>query len=487
MNCPVCDRSLAPTLSICPSCGAMMFDSVREELQSKITSGRLAKKSPTAETAVPVAVQKAPEPAMPVRKVDTPGHVRPVFTIKAPETSAGDRIATKVAPALISSAVAVEKKPVAVPQIVEAPAAVDKAIRRVETTDLASPKTSPTLVGFQSKNPTIPDWRLQLQNAVQQRKGGQPSSAAAPVSAVPRVRAAESLKEMALSAEIAAEAIPAVPASADPRVANAMRRIAESRQAFLGKEIKARTPRPAVPRVHKFDLHSSAPPPAPRAAAEPQPAKPRLVAAPVQVPTALKRDTNKLPPIVLNRAQTSAEEAPSVDEIAKPFATEFGEIKRIRITAEHEELDGIETVEAETEEIEDLAHVSMRFGAGLFDFIIASFIGLLLLSPVLFTRDGWFAPAGLLAFAGVTAVVMFLYMTVCVGFYGKTIGMRLFSLELVDAVENEYPTLHQAAVNSSVFILSLICGGLGFLTMLFNEEKRAAHDLLSGTILVREF
>ena len=82
---------------------------------------------------------------------------------------------------------------------------------------------------------------------------------------------------------------------------------------------------------------------------------------------------------------------------------------------------------------------------------------------------------------------MFLYMTVCLGFSGKTLGMRLFSLELVDAAENEYPTLHQAAVNSAVYILSLIFGGTGFLTVFFNEERRAAHDLLSGTILVREF
>jgi uncharacterized RDD family membrane protein YckC len=78
-------------------------------------------------------------------------------------------------------------------------------------------------------------------------------------------------------------------------------------------------------------------------------------------------------------------------------------------------------------------------------------------------------------------------MTLCLGFFGKTMGMRLFSLELVDAVENEYPTLKQAAINSSVFLVSLVFGGAGFLTSLFNEERRALHDLLSGTILVREF
>ena len=38
MNCPVCKRSLAPTLSICFACGAMVNDSVREELQTKIAA-----------------------------------------------------------------------------------------------------------------------------------------------------------------------------------------------------------------------------------------------------------------------------------------------------------------------------------------------------------------------------------------------------------------------------------------------------------------
>jgi uncharacterized RDD family membrane protein YckC len=477
MNCPVCNRSLAPTLSICPSCGAMMFDSVREELQSKITSGRLVKKAqPPPEPAIAAAKIKLPEPAMPVFKVRTPEAAPPLAT----------RAAIAVAPALERQPAVNTPVTIAVSEVVES-VPVAKPVRRVETTDLSSPKTSPTLLGFQSKNPTIPDWRLQLQNAVQQRKGGQPITTGTAPAAATRVRAAAPRTEMALQADVPADS--AVPASADPRVANAMRRIAESRQTFLEKEqIPVAAPRPSVPKVHRFDLHASTPAISAPSNGVPLAAKPRLVAAaPVAVPLPVKRDTNKLPPIVLDRTNIDNEKAVAAEEISKPLTAEFSEIKRIRIAAEHHEPEEIDLVDAESEEIEDLAHVSMRFGAGLFDFIITSFMGLMLLSPVLFTRDGWFSPAGLLAFAGVTAVVMFIYMTVCLGFYGKTVGMRLFSLELVDAVENEYPTLHQAAVNSSVFILSLIFGGLGFLTMLFNEEKRAAHDLLSGTILVREF
>jgi uncharacterized RDD family membrane protein YckC len=82
---------------------------------------------------------------------------------------------------------------------------------------------------------------------------------------------------------------------------------------------------------------------------------------------------------------------------------------------------------------------------------------------------------------------MFIYLTTCLGLFGKTFGMRIFSLELVDVDESEYPTFHQAALNSTIYLISLALGGIGFLTIPFNEEKRAIHDLLSGTIVVKEF
>ena len=129
----------------------------------------------------------------------------------------------------------------------------------------------------------------------------------------------------------------------------------------------------------------------------------------------------------------------------------------------------------------------MRFGAGLFDFIIGGFASMLLLSPLAFAGMEWFSWGGMFAMVGTLAIVLFLYMTASLGFFGKTAGMKLFSLELVDAVENEYPTIRQAAVNSAIFLLSIGVAGVGFVTMLFNEEKRALHDLISGTILVREF
>jgi uncharacterized RDD family membrane protein YckC len=94
---------------------------------------------------------------------------------------------------------------------------------------------------------------------------------------------------------------------------------------------------------------------------------------------------------------------------------------------------------------------------------------------------------GFLAIGGAVLVVMFLYQTATIAFMGRTFGMKLFSIEIIDAEANELPTLHQAAVNSAVYLLSLLLGGIGFLPALFNEERRTIHDMLSGTILIREY
>ena len=99
----------------------------------------------------------------------------------------------------------------------------------------------------------------------------------------------------------------------------------------------------------------------------------------------------------------------------------------------------------------------------------------------------WFSVSGLAAFFGVWATAVFIYMTLAIGMYGKTLGMRMFGLELIDAEENDYPTFHQAAVRSAVFLLALLFLGAGFLPMIFNEEQRAAHDIAAGTIIVTEF
>jgi uncharacterized RDD family membrane protein YckC len=457
MNCPVCTRDLAPTLSICPSCGAMMNDSVREELEAKITSGGLR---PIVKTLEPKAIE------MKFVDANPPARKEPVVR---------------------ESAVPVSDPP--------------PVRRRSETADLTPSKTSPTLVEFQNQKATLPDWRLQIQNAVQQRVGSVATSPAAAATAT-------AVKSQPVKAAVP---IIKIPEGCDPRVAAAMQRVAESRKAFMPKSpaerMAAMRPVAAV-EARPFNIvpKSFAPvaketiftAPKPMSA----PARPQMAPVAVAAAPVLKVDTNKLPKLeTIVKDEHASKRLPSIKLVEKPIArvepltdaveepseTGFPQIARIQIRAEHLQIEAAEHDEAATDEIEDLAPFSMRFGAGLFDLIIGGFVAMLLLSPVAFSGGDWLTPLGGLALAGVWAIVMFVYMTASIGFYGKTLGMRLFSLEIVDAVENEYPSLQQAAVSTALFILTLPLAGAGFVTCFFNEENRAAHDLLSGTILVREF
>lgn len=451
MMCPVCKRDLAPTLSICLTCGAMINDTVREELETKISKGEAAV-STSGRLGLPkrAPVQAAP-PEMPTPPpVKSEIQAAPVKK-ELPET-------------------AVKEVPTA------PPAAQPKPIgARFDTNDLRVKKTSPTLVEFQTKKATVPEWRLQLQNSVRQKVGTnkRDNATEAPASKPRTTNGANALKVEFVEDE--------QPRHQNPKVASALKRIEASRKTFSNQPIaeqSVKIGKPATPRNFPFDVVTPSEPARrqpPRASVNPSP-KPMLV-SPLKIE---KRgfDTNKLPPLK-EHAEPQRTFIPAATE--KPRSTDA----RVAEKAIGNEIVEIETVE--TDEIEDLAPLSMRFGSGVFDMIVGLFATLILLSPFMLAGGTWLSLSGAFAFTAALAIVMFLYLTISLAFQGRTIGMRLFSLELVDVEENAYPTLHQAAVNSAVYLLSLIFAGVGFIPVFFNEERRAAHDILSGTILVREY
>jgi len=393
----------------------MMNDKVREDLQIKVSAGRIA-----------TAVARAPMPAQPP-----------------------------------------------LPEAQPAPA------KKRVTTDLVSQKTSKTLIAFQGKNVALPDWRMQLHNAVKQRKGVTQDGVA---DTVPTVVSAPPKGAPPTASPVVSETVATAPNASDLRVANAMRRITESRNTFLPAQANPTTAKPAPLGVVAPKSSSFAAAPAHAKIAE----KPVLVAT---SSTAPKRDTNKLP-----RLETVSEpvELKSVPDAAAkkesgPLARVSSELYRIHIHSTRAEIDDLAVNETDADDIEDLAPFSMRFGAGLFDVIVAGVVTMVLFSPMAFSSGTWFTTNGMLTFGAAFGLLSFIYLTTGLAFFGKTVGMRLFQLELVDALENAYPTMRQAAVNSALFLIAMPLGGAGFLTVFFNEEKRALHDLLSGTILVREF
>src|SRR5215213_11516522 len=128
MNCPVCKRELAPTLSICLTCGAMMNDTVREELETKI----------------------ARPPVVQARRAEVP-KFEPIL----PWVPQAVKVQSPAA--LIPAPMAESAKLPAVEAI--KPRAAEPVKPKVVTSKLKK-ETSPTLVDFQPANPAVPDWRL---------------------------------------------------------------------------------------------------------------------------------------------------------------------------------------------------------------------------------------------------------------------------------------------------------------------------------------
>ena len=351
----------------------------------------------------------------------------------------------------------------------------------------------PTLVEFHTATATVPEWRLQLQNSVRRRQ----ESVKTEVPAAPQMRLKTSGAN-ALQAEIAPEVETFQPKNTT--LNSALQRIEESRQKFFKEEapLSNETPdsAPTATKNYPFYIAAKQTEVPPKQAGKNIPVnavtKPKLAVS-------LKIDSETADAVKLSPPKTATPSAVFVkgsvnfieakEEISTKATEEVSveSLEKEAIIVKSLEIEEIAETDGEIfDEFDDRAPIAMRFNAGLFDLIIGSFSSLILLTPFVMLGGSWFTFAGILAFLATCAIVMFIYLTTAIGMFGRTFGMRLFALEVVDIEGEEYPTMHQAAVSSSVYLLSLAFGGIGFLTLAFNQEKRAVHDLVSGTIVVRE-
>jgi uncharacterized RDD family membrane protein YckC len=126
-----------------------------------------------------------------------------------------------------------------------------------------------------------------------------------------------------------------------------------------------------------------------------------------------------------------------------------------------------------------------RLLAGLIDVLVLA----LLYSPIavsleLFQGGVQSFQVWLLAI-GAFALIGFFYFTICIGLTGRTLGMRLLDLRVVDIRTGLIPTGSQSARRSLLYLLSLLSAGLLFLGIVFDPDHRMPHERLSQTIVVK--
>ena len=131
------------------------------------------------------------------------------------------------------------------------------------------------------------------------------------------------------------------------------------------------------------------------------------------------------------------------------------------------------------------APIPLRIVCSLIDLIVIGAISLLPLALVRLTDLPWQDPRVITFAVATSIVVAFLYLTICTALTGRTLGMRLFSLRVVDARTRMIPTGSQSAGRAVVYILSVVTTGLPLMYTFIDREKRAAHDRFTRTEVVR--
>jgi uncharacterized RDD family membrane protein YckC len=140
-------------------------------------------------------------------------------------------------------------------------------------------------------------------------------------------------------------------------------------------------------------------------------------------------------------------------------------------------------VDEPVEAARKVASTPRRAAAGIIDLVIVAFATSPFAAIMELTSGEWndLRVAGSLA--GVVVVIMFIYQTASVALTGRTWGMALVSLRAADAQGGLIPSAGQCARRAAAYMLTLATLGVGLLPALFGE-RRAAHDRLSGTVVV---
>jgi len=84
---------------------------------------------------------------------------------------------------------------------------------------------------------------------------------------------------------------------------------------------------------------------------------------------------------------------------------------------------------------------------------------------------------------GLLLAMSALYQVYLGGILGQTVGKRLFGLRVISSQGNS-PGPVIACMRFVTMALSLALAGLGFLWCIFDRERRALHDHLSGTYVI---
>ncbi len=130
------------------------------------------------------------------------------------------------------------------------------------------------------------------------------------------------------------------------------------------------------------------------------------------------------------------------------------------------------------------ASVAARIVSAVIDLAVVTLLCAPFAAALEFTNTNWEAPRTWILAAGIFTFVGFLYLTISTALTGRTLGLRLLSLRIVDARTGLIPTGTQSAGRALIYLASLLILGITSVFALLNPEGLTAHDRITRTSVV---
>ena len=133
----------------------------------------------------------------------------------------------------------------------------------------------------------------------------------------------------------------------------------------------------------------------------------------------------------------------------------------------------------------DLAGLPRRFCSGIFDLLLVAVMVSPAAAAIYYSGANWKDPSIIGWMSGIFAFTMFAYLTICTAMTGRTLSMRIFRMRTIDLRTGLIPTGGQSITRALTYVFALALLGLGIVYAVVDPDKRAVHDKLSKTIVIR--
>lgn len=326
----------------------------------------------------------------------------------------------------------------------------------------SAPRPSRSLINFPGvSRATVPEWRREVGERVRERLEKRAREAVVETGGVGLLVGEPESQKMPLLELLPQAEIEPV----NPLVAKALRRIERANsQPVLGT---------ALARAIAYEEPALEIDQTPTPAMSPEVARPERIHNLAVVPT-----PEPLPTIETHIIEPPPVATPLVSRKAKRVIDDLN-------CPSLNYLDSITTaVMLEVRDYES-AGLFRRLFSAVLDLAIIAALSSPFLALVNLTTFTWQDTRVMAFLASAFLLVGFLYLTITIAFTGRTLGMKLCSLRVVDARTGLIPTGSQSAGRSIVFMLSLATAGLAMMYALINRERHTMHDRFTRTAVIR--